>query len=412
MQCNKTLSVVTDLFFVVHIFIQLYGLLSPIDNLVYLGSGVLWFVFAYIENEYVLSKAFFSKPNIILLFFILFFCGLRSFVNPLSTAVAATIATYLQYGSFVMALFYIFNNDHERLVLLVKVAFAIILAFTINGIIFFQQHPGIARAMLDNLSLVIRGIGGNSYSLAISINAITLFYINKLLRESVVVKYFIIALIFALSVVLTLSVDSATTCFTYFACVAISILNIYVFKDAKSEERILLYFKKISLYLLIVAVFLTMSQNISQIILDLSQKMNFAGPFVVDRLEKVAWALVGYDLGKSFEARSYLRMLSIEAFINHPFIGIEIFPYDGRIGQHSEFFDLLGRFGVIGCVPLFTSLGLAVKKLYFRNGLTYFSPIILYIIINGVMNPMHYPQTLFVILCFIPLLIERYKKGL
>lgn len=401
----RSISIVTDFFLLLFVAVQFNGMVDAIDNLIYLGSGVAWLFLAHFENEYAFSKAFFSKASISLVFFIAFFCGISFFKNPFFTVVAGTLATYFRYLPIVIALFYINLNDLYRINFIIKAVFLIVFVYATMAMFFYIQNPGIARYLVSHPNEVFHGIGGNAYGLGVAVNVIAIFYLNLLLKSK---KKLFLTLIMFFSILLSFSIDSATTVFTLFLCVVISFLNVFLFdRWANSAESLLFVKKFAALGALAVFVFF-LRYFIADFLVFLSENIDFAGPFVIDRLQKISEWLVGGEMGDSMNARSDLRLISINAFLEHPIIGMEFYAQEidfDVIGSHSEFFDLLGRYGLVGCVPLFMSFIYSVKKLYFGMKTDKYFPVVLYVILNALMNPMHYGQALFVFFCFVPLLM-------
>ena len=142
-------------------------------------------------------------------------------------------------------------------------------------------------------------------------------------------------------------------------------------------------------------------------------KIGLGGTFFNDRLLKVASSITGSGvtgLGGSFAERLRLTNNSINSFLRHPLLGASFFENVNDysiIGGHSELFDVLGKYGLIGGGSLVAFLILALKKTYMKE----FSPIIVYFALMSIMNPMHYPQAFFAILFIVPVMITIYKNN-
>lgn len=104
---------------------------------------------------------------------------------------------------------------------------------------------------------------------------------------------------------------------------------------------------------------------------------------------------------------------SWNAFLTYPILG-GFGKSDVQIGYHSELFDTLGRFGLIGAVSLFTFLGLLFKDIY--SGMKTWEGkkcclicLTLYVAIV-LLNPALYTQQLLPIFVLLPL-YERIETG-
>lgn len=69
----------------------------------------------------------------------------------------------------------------------------------------------------------------------------------------------------------------------------------------------------------------------------------------------------------SVTSRSGLLRNSIESFLSAPIFGVGAY-YSNRevIGIHAQFIDDLGRFGIVGAIPIFTFMFLILKKVFMR----------------------------------------------
>lgn len=410
----KSLRFAADICLLVFVFVQFYGLFGSALNGVFLISGCAWLFLSMIENHTFFSQNFLLKENIFLLLFVFFFGMISFFKNPLQTVIAGSLATYLRYCSIFMVWVYIRDNDRFRLSFVTKMITLIVLYFGFMATLYYLQNPGVARYLVSHPSELLPGLGGNAYGMCISLDLISLFYLNQYLR--MVEKnwkntsFFIIVMVMAFF--LSSAVDSATTFFIYFMSVGVSLLNIFLFKEKQVNEVDKKKIYRIVFFCFILVFVYVFRFFFSDFLLDLSENLDFVGPFIKDRLAKVSAGIVGGDMGESFASRIDLIGVSINAFLHHPIVGMDVYASDVTfdvIGQHSEFFDILGRYGLIGGFFFFSSMALFMKNVYL-NCFHAFSPIVLFIVFNAILNPMHYTQTLFVFFFLVPLLICRYNK--
>lgn len=119
------------------------------------------------------------------------------------------------------------------------------------------------------------------------------------------------------------------------------------------------------------------------------------------------------DLG-SISIRSTLIYNSFSSFISHPFIGRGAYYYDSNIiGNHSQFTDDLGRYGIIGFLPkiffilyFFRVILNKVKIFTLKN--SYIAAILIYLIL-GFLNPVESVGITFAIFFIAPLIL-RYNE--
>ncbi|WP_312470577.1 hypothetical protein [Neobacillus sp.] len=127
----------------------------------------------------------------------------------------------------------------------------------------------------------------------------------------------------------------------------------------------------------------------------------------------------GGSLGESGDTRLWLYHLSYKTFVNNPLIGVGSYYGDVAqmvtqgIGGHSEWLDLLARYGLIGSFPVFLFFFTTLKFIY--NNMfqySYYKKVIwimtLFIVMLGSINPiLSAPElgyTLFLIVPSLPYL--------
>lgn len=195
-------------------------------------------------------------------------------------------------------------------------------------------------------------------------------------------------------------------------------LGVYLTKDEISKVTFLYYMFSIIIMMAIMLIPISAYKNLLIIIISQLQD-----GFIRVRFLEIYTFINSYSLTGSSLLRQELVNNSWNSFLSSPLYGVGGIYYNNTylIGAHSQWIDDLGRYGIIGIVPLVLFFKYYLKstlKMYSRNTLkkAYFCTFFLFILL-GFINPTTSRLTIgIVIFLYAPLKIKLYdinteKKG-
>lgn len=152
--------------------------------------------------------------------------------------------------------------------------------------------------------------------------------------------------------------------------------------------------------LVLIFLILIFRTQISDLVIYISD-LNLLSEYMNMKLEFIANFLNGSGFTESLGTRIMLITMSITAFIKYPFFGIPYTLYNGEtLGLHTEWFDNLGYYGIIGTFVVFLIYYSIYKYIsnHCENDKTYAKLAFLSIFLLGFMNPILSGANLVVIL--------------
>lgn len=174
---------------------------------------------------------------------------------------------------------------------------------------------------------------------------------------------------------------------------------------------------KISAFLLITLtlVCLIFREDVGENIMQWSKTVNYSDAFQ-EKMYQIGYMIrYGESVGTlAGEDGRWARIgWSLESFFQYPIFGA-FAQKNGRIGHHSEVADLLGRFGIVGFVSIFTfftflfkdiSKGLSTSK-----GKKLLSVVIIVYLLTAILDPALYTQQVLPIFILVPF-TELWARG-
>ena len=175
-------------------------------------------------------------------------------------------------------------------------------------------------------------------------------------------------------------------------------------------------FKKLVLFIIIYLVSFSLLLENSSFILDSINELFFSNnPVIYKRINEISLLLQFQDMtGTDFGARIALKEISLNSFFDNPFFGIGFSDYNPisnlnlTIGCHAQWYDDLGRLGVVGCV---------LYGIFLKNGIVMILPekqmkwttlhkaYLFEFLLYGFFNP--FVDVFFVLMLFFIFCIER-----
>jgi hypothetical protein len=135
----------------------------------------------------------------------------------------------------------------------------------------------------------------------------------------------------------------------YATALLIAIIGIFIYMMIVSKPKARMY---MILYSVAIGVFLWATDGGSDILRVLAR--NVEGTWAL-KLEDIALMLEGQNDTGSVSGRMEKYSKSTESFIKSPFLGMYWNPY-GSVGGHATAIDVLGLCGIMGFIPMVTSI--------------------------------------------------------
>jgi len=365
-------------------------------------SGLLFiswlsFIFSFTNHKFV--KIINSKYLLLLVVLIYhFLSGLL--VTPISKQIIYTAELFLFFSPLIIYDYFKQIKSRNVLFFLMYSIVIILSIYSFKTILYLIQHPLAARSMISigiDDDVTIGGGFALAYSLSILVPC--LFYIligqRKLLSKPI--KLIIIICIVLFSITVIASLFSIAILLLIFGC----LFSLLVLK----KERVFPSFLKV---LIVSSLFYFL---IGPVIGDfLIDSVHLSNPVLQQRSYEIGHALNGrgYSETKDLDARIDVYEKSLLTFMKNPVLGVGIEAgnnyndlYAAGIGGHSAFLDYLGKFGLIGCIPLFYFLFLSYKE-NARSNLVNLAWLVF--IISAILNPIVSFTVFLVLTLLIPLI--------
>lgn len=347
------------LLFVIYNYYYISGYSSKIHNYVIASLFVAWNILAQTEDRAAYRYALNSKCLLSILSFLVFYIITSVFNAGLTYTLEYVVIFLCLYGTALQYRYYYYRNKIEEQQFVVTGILLAFLNFSIIAIIFYTIYPAAARTLaadfyaFDNIAI------GGGYSIAFGASMLSVYLFELLRRKRLFVgrTRILVIIFFLLLELLIIKTESATTLIANILGIVIGIINsLYVNNKKRSINQHI-----ISILLFSIAIIILLNLNgIGDFVVRhtsarleevLFRRFNRIG-------EKLLYFGTGNDSTNYFDERFGTITLSWNTFLEHPFLGVghlcgNIYSELGNygIGQHSELFDALAQFGIIGFIP-------------------------------------------------------------
>ena len=300
------------------------------------------------------------------------------------------------------------RNSNKGAITLLKVSLFIWALMCVYSIVLYSINSGFARLAAADQTLTT-GIffGGYPFSIGSAILSVYLFSLiwGRQHFFSRKLKFLIIIGCVLLFVVIILTESTTTT-----ICAIVGILASIFLNDRGRDTQ----YKPLKILLFCVAVFVTyiiINNNLDSIHSWLNEHSN---QLFFYRLKEVLNAVFYDDQTRHFAKRSDTIFESLSTFLKNPVLGVG-YKYGnvtsiGRaqygIGNHSEIFDALAQFGIVGSVPFLMTYYLSVKSFASK-----YVGVVITLIMLMVFNPFFYFDSSLIVFLIIPLSEFVLKKN-
>jgi len=301
---------------------------------------VFWIISAFVVNREKTDLHFYIKWTFLLIWFILII--IRAFAKPTPVSINVVFFPYFLFFFYAFILsYYIKNKQFQIIKRIAFVSLLIILYSSFVTIIGYHVYPNASRVLStglgNTLKYTLKGIVNFDFIYGVAFIIPTLFYLlfkrafkNRIVNI-IVLAYFVMMLYLVLKASFTL------------ALILVSLGVILSIFKSKSTLNNFFY------GLLLLLVFFAFKDYIGEYVMNKSMLIN--NPLYQKRIFGIGNWLVGNNLDPSGAARLNFMSMSMKSFLKSPFIGIgAYYGYEASnfgIGMHSEWSDLLGRYGII-----------------------------------------------------------------
>lgn len=224
---------------------------------------------------------------------------------------------------------------------------------------------------------------------------------SLLVTKKIKITLFMILLVaFAIIVVALANFTTA-----YFLLIVALILSFFI----TTKNVYLVFFIMATICLILSPVFIDLIIHILTLVQD-------AIPSIMTKtkLKGIIDILNGHNLGlNSVSIRTTLFINSVKSFLSSPLIGVGGYYHNSNIiGSHSQFIDDLGRYGIIGSIPIFTFMFYILRKVKRRLIKTknsfLFSSLLFFIL--GFLNPVQSYGIMFSVFFILPMICRFLEK--
>jgi len=379
----------------------------------------IWFLSCITFNLQTVITILKQKHYAILFIFLIYYFILGSVINGVFTAMKS-LGGFIQHLSpiFMYEFYSIFENKKNNRMFLIMIT-GILIFFSIKAILALETDPLIARAIVAgnvNEEMMIGGGYSLAYALAIIVPALLYFIISKNDKNPITVFKNIV---FEKTQTLIMLLIVIFFCFVVIKSMyAISLLILivgcfYAVLVASFTRNKLLF--GILIFLTITSLFLNQ--------LLIHEFINYLNKFdpnllirklieVSDYIQNASDSYI--DIYGSFGGRISMYFDSLNVFLDNIIWGIA-YKYElnqdmmmsAGLGNHSEWFDTLARYGIFGILYIWFLI--SVKKTYWGQKGFMIAYSIFFIL--GFFNPIHLFTIFFATFYFVPKLNKYFMEA-
>lgn len=366
----------TVFFATLFIIYSLSGYTANTHIYIVLYLCILWLIIAFFSEQTILVSIIREKKIVSLCVFLLFFIATALYSAGLYNAMKFTGSFLIAFTPMVILSYYLKLKHLKILKRLIYITLGAWTFFSIKALLFYSEYERAARSLaahkLDLGEDIAIG-GGYIFAYGSAILAVFLFdlLINNSLNNKNIKLLSWIGIILLVSVVI--ETLSTTTIIVMFVGLALSV--IYRTIDFVHHKRLNVkgYSLKQMLNFVLLFVMLCVALlnigNIGSSIIEISSNK-----------DSIVWTRIGeiggfLKYGKEIENTSFTNRLerigdTAKLFFQSPIIGhgykygydFFAFKHTLGLGNHSEWSDALGKYGLIGGIPFLLIYYFAVKQ--------------------------------------------------
>lgn len=409
---NKSIGI-SCMVFMAYVLFYMTGSNSEWHNYIQFALFGLWNLFALLGDPKSFRLAITSKPTIYLLFFLIYYFVTSIIEGELGYTLTYVGVYLMIYTCHVQFLYYYQRSRYKEVRFIVLTSLVGWCLIAIFAIAFYTINPAAARTLAADFTAYENLYIGGGYAIAFG-SAILFPYLTSLLlkRRLGVIKKTLVAFVVFILFYLIVKTESTTT---LIASVLGSIIGLfYEIRNNISKGR------KIVLYIAsIVLIAFLLNGGLVRVVYQISDSAS--EELYAKRFDRIGEKLISFESGSSYEnyvdERWGLVTESFNTFLENPLLGVG-YKVGNKfskleaigVGTHSEMFDILAQFGLIGgflfYAYFFSSLKRAERRIKNKSYL-------ITLFIMALMNPFHYFHgfyALFVMIPFVDILVSTKIK--
>jgi len=299
---------------------------------------------------------------------------------------------------FYMARFYIRTNEKKFMGQLALIAVVCMIVGSLTSSYYTHVDPNIMKTISqakDTEFIEYRKVGigsfGFIYMLVIAIIAVVGQFKTRFLVGHTWVK---VLLIFMCVAGINCIIDS-----TFTTALLLSVFGIVLILITQENKAINFITYIIAFVLLIF---------LSQLIGSWLSTITLESEDVTTRLREIGNLIMGNEGGENTESRMEYFMKSVTCFTNHPIFGYNFaHKPPSPPGNHSEWIDIFAVYGLLGGIPLLTTLILKLKEtaraIMQSKDFPFYTVILIVFVVYGFLDPfLHLYNLGFVMFLFVP----------
>ncbi|MDV2582164.1 hypothetical protein [Alkalibacillus haloalkaliphilus] len=416
----QTPHLITAIIAVIFLVYNISGYTS--ENFIYISAFmlILWSIFSLLVSPKKFTEILMEKKIIAFALFFLFFV-----ITSLPTA--GLIETSKSLGSFLILFspmfimsYYIRINNKFIICFILSSVLISWMIFALRSIQFYSLNPGAARTMTSSGDIYGEVAIGGGYSLAIGSAILVVFLLELFLKGKFRKISFVISIIF-ISLLIFLVIDTWSS-ITLVALIVGFFTTIAVMFSSNRDGRLSINYKSIFTQVILIIMVSVVFFNINSISYYFMGVFSESNNKISENIYNVAASIYFnnnyiYTDELSLFNRLDLISLSIQTFLTNPLLGVGYsysyeapLAFENGIGNHSEVFDSLAKFGLLGSIPYFFIYYYGIKANLNNNHAIMVLAYIIVIITLAVFNPFRFFHANLVIFLVIPSFLFLYKK--
>ncbi|MDK2810423.1 MAG: hypothetical protein PWR27_1132 [Petroclostridium sp.] len=369
---------------------------------------IIWLVSAMMLSNKTLIKTISTKKFLWMFSLIIYILLTGFFSYDLISTIKYSYGFLVVISPIFISDYIIAYNNKFMVKLIIYISLLIITYYAIMNNSMISKYPTIARQLASGSDYIFNfyyGINiGGGYSLIYGLVFISILLFSKYYKNEIKNKYVLVLLCLFIYTIINSG---------YLIAVLMTFAGILLSMNDRSRSKSIILVLTI-LIILTVAVFFNVNEIVGNFFIKIGEQNDFLLREKVVEIGNILSRNQNYDY-ENIEGRSSRILISIKSFLSSPIIGNGIrtgynsIVEQGIIGQHSEWFDSLARYGILGTILLVGYFANAMK-VFFSNETNSKVSLLIFALL-GVLNPV-FNFTIIFSVFFLNRLINEYTRSL
>lgn len=354
MTINKKIGLST-IVFIVYCLYYISGYTGSAHNYFIVALFLCWNLIAFLEDKKAYEYAIGNKSFGYLLLFILYYFFTSFIIADFLYTIEYVVIFLCLYGTMIQYRYYSFRNKIYEIKLIVYSLMAGFVFFSISAILFYTINPSAARILaadfyaFDNIAI------GGGYAIAFGSSILSVYLVETIIRKKITRgKRFLFVFLIILFEILIIKTESTTTLIANVFGIIWGVVNKKLMSKSKIRgSKILIYFFLVILFFLIILNI----NNIGKFIVSVTS--SGTENVLIRRFNRIGLKMKYHGIQTGYknyvDERFGTIATSWNTFLKYPLFGIgykcgnifSLLEMNG-VGTHSELFDVLAQYGIIG----------------------------------------------------------------